>query len=1131
MSLLYTTLTITTVLRVTSGNVYNVTPDNFKCDHCLNLQHYLLNAHKYFVSNTQLRFLPGLYYLPNDLNIQNVHNISLIGSTVNGTTPDTVIQCNSSVGIVMTNITNLTVWNMVIRNCKNEQLHTRVSVFIKECHFVRLHSVHIYHGRGVISLVGVNILGYSYLHEIKCQEIHFYYNETIVKAKKHKILINNFYATNNFASEYGIYLNMSQYSYEITLQVVNSTIQQLRRSFFLLAVSNSIANHNMVLITKCQFHDNNYKTIWCLLYLHNISAIFSECQFIYNRNRKCRALVKIDHGNNATFFRCKFEHNGVFQLLREIILVDITYILNITIKQCYFYDNKHKVLNTLNSAMLIKNATFSSSVTMFKPTIQVINGSLLLSGPVIFRENRNIDSVVALSEGKVTLHGYVEFSNNYVKSIINFYCWSTSYCLIKMLDNTTVSITNNKIFTYFSEDVSIMQHMFIKSMHTYTYPQCFIQYFSAKNLDNDIDAGNFSIVFENNKFELNHFNMLIAEMFFSLIPKQEFGFLNHIKKLFVNTFTHVLFITITHCYWLPQSAFHATIPLNVNKHYMKHKNNSKPLFLGRTKILCHCTDEKQHDCFKNELDSLYPGQTLTIALYANVEITFNTTEIIVASDAYITPWPCTVLNAKENFQLIGKNCTTVKYTITFPNNNWCELSLKMLRMQSFYDTYYIKELQCPLGFVKIDGICQCYSSFKQFGFTDCDINTQTILRPNNGWLLFDAHHQPNDSYSCYISQQCPFDYCKSSSFYLNLSTPDSQCQFNRSGILCGQCQQGLSTVFGSSHCQHCSNIYLLIIIPIAVAGFVLVLLLFLLNLTVTDGTINAFILYVNIIGINDKMFFPEHHTITPLHTFISLANLDLGIKICFYNGMDDYAGMWLQLTFPLYIICIAALIIIVKRYSIIVQRLTFHRDISVLATLFLLSFTKILHTTSRVLFLYSSITHLPSEHTTLVWSVDANVPLFGVKFTLLFVTCLVLFSILLLYTIVLLFTKVFLKVKIFNSILDNYQRPYKIHYWFGLQLVMRMIFLYVSFLDREVNITTGIVILNIAIAIQGIKKPFKSNFKNCHELLLITNLFGLYMSLSSGLWIVIYVLISVAITQFSLIVICCIITKFCNRAI
>ena len=105
-------------------------------------------------------------------------------------------------------------------------------------------------------------------------------------------------------------------------------------------------------------------------------------------------------------------------------------------------------------------------------------------------------------------------------------------------------------------------------------------------------------------------------------------------------------------------------------------------------------------------------------------------------------------------------------------------------------------------------------------------------------------------------------------------------------------------------------------------GFVLVSLLFILNVTVTDGTINAFILYVNIISINTSVFFPSINHFTPVHTFISLVNLDLGIQICFYNGMDDYVKILLQLAFPLYLVFIATLIIITSHHYTTIQRLT-----------------------------------------------------------------------------------------------------------------------------------------------------------------------------------------------------------------
>ena len=79
--------------------------------------------------------------------------------------------------------------------------------------------------------------------------------------------------------------------------------------------------------------------------------------------------------------------------------------------------------------------------------------------------------------------------------------------------------------------------------------------------------------------------------------------------------------------------------------------------------------------------------------------------------------------------------------------------------------------------------------------------------------------------------------------------------------------------------------YLLLLIPIEIAGLVLVLISFVLNLTVTDRNINSFLLSVNIMSINFSFLFPTTNN-SVKHTFISLANLDLGIEICFYCNGD-----------------------------------------------------------------------------------------------------------------------------------------------------------------------------------------------------------------------------------------------------
>ena len=543
------------------------------------------------------------------------------------------------------------------------------------------------------------------------------------------------------------------------------------------------------------------------------------------------------------------------------------------------------------------------------------------------------------------------------------------------------------------------------------------------------------------------------------------------------------YMPITNCQWLLQTELNNTIPLEVNNHYMQFINNSGTYKLSQIieqTSLCVCTNELHYDCRINDLGYLYPGQTLTRFFHhKRVSIQNFDTAVAVAVKTDINqPYiiPCIVLNISENIQpaAVDKSCNELFYTIGFPTTkNYCKLFLKITSdSDDHLNIFSIRQTTCPTGFVKIDKRCQCDPVLVQYGIIYCNINDQTILRPANSWISATTH---NSSQAYHISLHCPFHYCLPHSPH-NFSTPNSQCQFNRSGILCGHCQQGLSTVFSSAYCQHCSNIYLLLTIPIAVGGLVLVLMLFILNLTVTDGTINGFIFYANIISINTPVIFTRLNHFTPTYTFISLANLDLGIQTCFYNGMDDYAKMWLQLVFPFYLIFIATLIIITSRYSTTIQRLTARRALPVLATLFLLSYTKILRIVSSVLFFYSTITYLPSKHTTLVWSVDANVPLFGVRFTILFIACLILFLILVPFNVILLFTRTLSRFNFINKfkpLLDAYQGPYedKFYHWIGLQLLIRAVFFGISSLDRNINIAISILLLTVITGFHGVMRP------------------------------------------------------------
>ena len=954
-------------LQLVTGTIYNVTPDddyypNTTCHHCHNLQHYLLNTTKYFTSNTQLLFLPGLHHLHTDFIVQNVHNISLIGSTINGTTPDTVIQCNSSVGIVMTNITNLIVTNITVRSCLGNE-YNNATVLIKQCTNVQLRYVVIEESRNSYGIVGINILGDSHFSNIINFIIIIIYNDTSVTVgeKNYSLSIDHYYNNGSIGDvKYIIAFNLFQKTYRVNLHLLHSTFHGL--TFWSTAINIRLGTEgvkqNFILIESCQFIKN----------YGNLVDIVMIDGYYFSQHR--RDIIQ--------FNNCKFLHNhvagGCGGPIIKIGKFGPTRVL-IMITHCNYHNNSYKVIDKRHDnimtaftslQVIICNTTFSSAKLSCKSVLMKLsNVELHLIGFVIFNNISNVTSVIYLRQSTITCVNHIKFVLIESNAILEY---RHSQLLLFIKGNSSVNIIHNNFIKF-----AIVSVYSIIS----PYPPCFIQYLNGKQSDHEYNNTNYSVTFQAN-------NVTSEQHAYNNLP-------------------------ITHCNWLPQSAFNTTMPLEVNTKYIKYIGSSGKLDslpqLSQKKTMCYCNTNTSYDCYKDILDPIYPGQTMTLRLYVDVNsITgFESPNVIITivNDVdWLPPTACVVTNytvqtAKSHI------CSSLQYSVSFPNDNWCELFLKSYSDGSEkVDIYYINQRPCPVGFIKIDGRCQCYPFLKQFNIK-CDIDDQAIIRPSQVWVLPIYHGK---SYVYKISLQCPFHYCLPHSSHLNFSTPNSQCRLSRSGILCGHCQQGLSTVFGSSDCQQCSNIYLFLIVPIAIAGLVLVSLLFIVNLTVTDGTINAFILYVNIISINTPVFFPK---LTPAYTFVSLANLDFGIQTCFYNGMDDYAKVWLQLAFPIYLIFIASSLIIASRYSTTIQRLTARRALPVLATLFLLSYTKILLIVSSVLFSYSTIIHLPTEHTTLVWSVDANVSLFGVRFIILYITCLILFLILIPFNVILLFTRIF----------------------------------------------------------------------------------------------------------------------------
>ncbi len=217
--------------------------------------------------------------------------------------------------------------------------------------------------------------------------------------------------------------------------------------------------------------------------------------------------------------------------------------------------------------------------------------------------------------------------------------------------------------------------------------------------------------------------------------------------------------------------------------------------------------------------------------------------------------------------------------------------------------------------------------------------------------------------------------------------------------------------------------------------------------------------------------------------FIAWINLDVGIEVCFYNGLDAFYKTLFQLGFPIYICTIAVTIIVSSHYSTRAARLSGNNAVQVLATLFLLSYSKSI----RLVITIFSFTTLNLEHYNngtsvpkLVWLYDGNIDyLQGKHIALFLIGILILVLVSFPYTAVLIFIPCLQKVSHhrwltwvwkMKPLFDAYTGPYKSkhRYWTGLLLLLRVL-LYATFSlniagDPSINLLATSLLMMITLA-------------------------------------------------------------------
>ena len=488
--------------------------------------------------------------------------------------------------------------------------------------------------------------------------------------------------------------------------------------------------------------------------------------------------------------------------------------------------------------------------------------------------------------------------------------------------------------------------------------------------------------------------------------------------------------------------------------------------------ICPC-ENKLPNCSKNWYDVPYavdPGEIFQVSVVAvgqrNGAVSSGVISTIVKSPQTNS------LHSKYRLQQANNICTTFSYAVS-SLSRYVRIELHA-DGSPCYDKLGIGVTlyqACPSGFSLSASArsCICEPRLAKY-IKSCTMSNGlgkiTRDKGQQFWVGYD-----NQSDELILHPHCPFDYCVNDTVVFSLNSTDIQCANNRSGLLCGACKKDYSLILGTFRCEKCTNSHLFLLIPFAVMGVALVFFLLVCKLTVATGMLSGLVFYANIVGANRTSFLPVEST-NPFSIFIAWLNLELGIEICFYNGMDAYSKAWLQFVFPVYIWVLVGLIILVSHYSHRFARLLGNNPVSVLATLIFVSYTKILRT--LITALYMTYLEYPTYNRS-VWLYDASIDYLSGKHIPLFLVAVLVFLFLFSpYTFLLLFghwLQALSHLSLFSWVnsarlkpfIDSYHAPYKAkhRYWPGLLLVLRFCLLLVSAFNFQEDPKTTLLAIPI----------------------------------------------------------------------
>ena len=1019
-----------------------VPDETCSADRCLTLDQFAENASLYYTDETELVFMAGKHSLGSTSVVRHTKRF-VMHPNVQHQQPE--IVCTHNSGFAFYNVSNVSISNLIFLSCGNTtrqdvkfvlaslsvtlfQLSNSIAmnssapvVFADFSYCFLSHNVF----NNSVTEGGVVIVHYSFVsfdgdHDFISNSI---VNGGVINCIKGKLL---FSGVNIFSHNVGftILMILTEFNANGMMRFTNNLDQPSELYYGISDVSGS-----GVLALKSNITFSQSSTI---AFQDNKAPAL----YLYESIANLRGAVIFDN-NTGIVAGAVFIHSSFLSLLGNTIFSRNTargpgaiYVNNSTLK----FDDQ--VTFTSNRGIIYGALAILESDVSFKGNAYFVNNSALLEG-----------GAIGARYSFITVKGNTTFTNNRAQYGGGL---SFSYHSKFILeDRTSVVFRNNKARRGGAIYVDDRTQKYLCTSNPYInkvpseLTTCFISTNPPITTNNSVE-----ITFDNNTASDQGEDIFGGMLDWCFAYKELFTTENGISLL-----------------------------KNITVKDGKKNVNESMILSSEPLQLCFCRNSG-HDCtYNNPQFQVARGGTISITA--------------VAVDQANEPVPATIISYIANrvytnndvsrgqrVQLTKSFCTILNFTIItelseitlilYPKGPCTNLGKSRRHIT-------VSTLPCPIAFELSDTVCVCEKRLQIYTNT-CIVEDRSFRRNGNFWV--GVFQNSSGNYIGLVLQpHCPLDYCRSDHADIDVHNLDSQCGFNRPGILCGSCRSNLSLSLGSSQCQECSNSLLLgLLVTFVNMGIALVFLLFLLRLTVSTGTLSGLIFYANIVAVNKAIFIPSG-TINILTIFIAWINLDFGIETCFFSGMDTYWHTWLQFVFPIYIWILVALLIMGSRYIAKFPKILGQNPVSVLSTLFLLSYAKILRT--LITTFSASVLEYPDNSTQTVWLYDGSIGYLKGKHVPLYLVSLIFLLFLFLpYTLFLLVGQWLLALsnkrmcRFMNSVrikifLDSYYAPYNIkhRYWPGLLLLLRCIMFLIFASNTNGDSVNLMVIVSTALVI------------------------------------------------------------------